>query len=423
MRRNFQELKHRLVSAPVLAVPINGIGFTIFCDASKIGFGCVLMQNNKVIAYASRQLRPYEKNYPTHDLELGAIIFALKIWRHYLYGEHCEIFTDHKSLKYIFTQKELNMRQRRWIELFKDYDVNINYHPGKANAVADALSRKADCNVASLITSQRKILEDLDKMGIEVHVRDPSITIMALQVKPDLQERIRIKQLEDPFLVSLRESIEQGKPSEFHIRMDGSIWLRERICVPKNAELKLEIMQEAHTTPYTVHPGSTKMYRDIKGNFWWPNMKREIARFVLECPICQQVKVDHQKAPGLLQPLRIPSWKWEDISMDFVTGLPKTSAGYDSIWVIVDRLTKVAQFIPVKKTMTLEKLTRLYIREIVTNYGVPVNIASDRDPRFVSRFWRSLHKTLGTKLNFSTAYHPQSDGQTERVIQILEDML
>ena len=191
------------MSAPVLAVPINGIGFTIFCDASKIGFGCVLMQNNKVIAYASRQLRPYEKNYPTHDLELGAIIFALKIWRHYLYGEHCEIFTDHKSLKYIFTQKELNMRQRRWIELFKDYDVNINYHPGKANAVADALSRKADCNVASLITSQRKILEDLDKMGIEVHVRDPSITIMALQVKPDLQERIRIKQLEDPFLVSL----------------------------------------------------------------------------------------------------------------------------------------------------------------------------------------------------------------------------
>ena len=139
-------------------------------------------------------------------------------------------------------------------------------------------------------------------------------------------------------------------------------------------------------------------------------MRREIARFVLECPICQQVKVDHQKAAGLLQPLRIPSWKWEDISMDIVTGLPKTSTGYDSIWVIVDRLTKVAQFIPVKKTMTLEKLTRLYIREIVTNYGVPVNIASDRDPRFVSRFWRSLHKTLGTKLNFSTAYHPQSDG-------------
>jgi hypothetical protein len=160
------------------------------------------------------------------------------------------------------------------------------------------------------------------------------------------------------------------------------------------------------------------MYRDIKGNFWWPNMKREIARFVLECPICQQVKVDHQKPAGLLQPLEIPSWKWEGVSMDFVTGLPRTSAGYDAIWVIADRLTKVAQFIPIKKTFSLERLAKLYIKEIVANYGIPNSIVSDRDPRFVSRFWKSLHGALGTKLNFSTAYNPQSDGQLERVIQI-----
>ena len=420
---NFQELKQRLVTAPVLAVPISGIGFTIFCDASKIGLGCVLMQNNKVIAYASRQLKTHEKNYPTHDLELGAVIFALKIWRHYLYGERCEIYTDHKSLKYIFTQKELNMRQRRWLELLKDYDININYHPGKANVVADALSRKTACNMACLITTQRDILRDMEKLGIEVYVRDSTSTVMALQVKPDLQDKIRMKQIDDPFLLNLRKGIEQGKPSEFHVRSDGSVWLRNRICVPDQSDLKLEIMQEAHSTPYTVHPGSTKMYHDIKGNFWWPNMKREIAKFVLECPICQQVKVDHQKPAGLLQPLKIPTWKWEEISMDFVTGLPQTSAGYDAIWVIVDRLTKAAQFIPVKKTFSLEKLAKLYIKEIVANYGVPVDITSDRDPRFVSRFCKSLHKALGTKLNFSTAYHPQSDGQSERVIQILEDML
>ena len=140
------------MSAPVLIVPSGDEGFTIYSDASKMGLGCVLMQNNKVVAYASRQLKPYEQNYPTHDLELAAVVFALKIWRHYLYGVKCEIFTDHKSLKYIFTQKELNMRQRRWLELLKDYDLTINYHPGKANAVADALSKKTPSNLATLVT-------------------------------------------------------------------------------------------------------------------------------------------------------------------------------------------------------------------------------------------------------------------------------
>jgi hypothetical protein len=182
-------------------------------------------------------------------------------------------------------------------------------------------------------------------------------------------------------------------------------------------------MQEAHTSAYTVHPGSIKMYNDLKGVFWWPNMKREIAQYVLECTTCQQVKVDHKKTAGPLQPLEIPTWKWEGISMDFVTGLPRTSVGYDAIWVIVDRLAKVTQFIPIKKTYSVQRLAKLYIKEIVALYGIPNNIVSDRDPRFVSRFWKSLHKALGTKLSFSTAYHPQTDGQSERTIQVLEYML
>jgi hypothetical protein len=154
--QSFQELKRRLVSAPILTIPDGSGGFIIYSDASKKGLGCVLMQHGRVVAYASRQLKPYEQNYPTHDMELAAVVFALKIWRHYLYGVQCEIFTDHKSLKYIFTQKELNMRQRRWLELIKDYDLTIKYHPGKANVVADALSRKSTGNLAAMLTTQRQ---------------------------------------------------------------------------------------------------------------------------------------------------------------------------------------------------------------------------------------------------------------------------
>ena len=166
--QSFQELKQRLVSAPILTIPTGDEGFTIYSDASKKGLGCVLMQHGKVVAYASRQLKPYEQNYPTHDLELAAVIFALKIWRHHLYGAQCEVFTDHKSLKYIFTQKELNMRQRRWLELLKDYDLTIHYHPRKANVVADALSRKSMGNLAVLITHQSQLFEDIRKLELDI---------------------------------------------------------------------------------------------------------------------------------------------------------------------------------------------------------------------------------------------------------------
>ena len=163
--KSFQELKARLTSAPVLVLPSGSGGFTVFCDASRIGLGCVLMQHGRVVAYASRQLKKHEHNYPTHDLELAAVVFALKIWRHYLYGETCEIFTDHKSLKYIFDQKELNLRQRRWLELLKDYDCTISYHPGKANVVADALSRKSSSSLAHIAPTYRPIIRDMQQLA------------------------------------------------------------------------------------------------------------------------------------------------------------------------------------------------------------------------------------------------------------------
>ena len=190
-------MKKRLTSAPILVTPSGKEGFAVYCDASKDGLGCVLTQNEKVIAYGSRQLKPYEKNYPTHDLELAAVIFALKSWRHYLYGVHCKIFTDHKSLKYIFTQKEINMRQRRWLELLVDYDLEINYHPGKANVVADALSRKNQTSMSNPITTQKELLRDLELMSIEVKVHKANVTLAAIEIQPSIIEEIKAAQKED----------------------------------------------------------------------------------------------------------------------------------------------------------------------------------------------------------------------------------
>ena len=165
------------------------------------------------------------------------------------------------------------------------------------------------------------------------------------------------------------------------------------------------------------------MYKDLKKHYWWPGMKNDVVKHVEQCLTCQQVKAEHQRPAGTLQPLNIPQWKWEDITMDFVVGLPRTKDSHDAIWVIVDRLTKSAHFLPVRTTYTMDKYAEIYVKEVVRLHGVPLSIVSDRDSRFTSSFWKSLHKALGTRLAFSTAFHPQTDGQSERTIQTLEDML
>nr|GEX52024.1 putative reverse transcriptase domain-containing protein [Tanacetum cinerariifolium] len=341
--RQFLGLAGYYRSVPILSLPEGSKDFVVYCDASHKGLGVVLMQREKVIAYVSRQLKIHEQNYTTHDLELGSVVFALKIWRHYLYGTKCTVFTDHKSLQHILGQKELNMRQQRWLELLSDYDCDICYHPRKANIVADALSRK-----------------EWDK---PLH-------------KEDVGGMIRM-----------------GIPKErFEPRADGTLCLNSKSWLPCYGDLRSVIMHESYKSKYSIHLGYKKMYQDMKKLYWWPNMKADIATY-------------------------------DNITMDFIPKLPKSSQRLDTIWVIVNRLTKSAHFLPTRENDPMDKLARLYLDRIVTRHGTPVSIICDRDGRFTSNFWKTFQNALGTNLDMSTAYHPETDWQSERTIQTLEDML
>nr|GEX06793.1 putative reverse transcriptase domain-containing protein [Tanacetum cinerariifolium] len=265
------------------------------------------------------------------------------------------IYTDHKSLQHIFDQKELNMRQKRWLDLFSDYECEIKYHPAQGEAFKD----------------ENVLAEGLN-----------------------------------------------GTNQQMEKREDGSLYYIDHIWVLLVGGVKTKIMDKAHKTRYYVQPRANKMYYDLRDMYWWPGMKKEIATYVSKCLTCAKVKAEHQRPSSLLQQPEIPEWKWEKIAMDFIIKLQGSSSGHDAIWVIVDRLTKTTHFLAIREDYSMEKLARLYIDEIVARHGVPVLIIYDRDGRFTSRFWKTMQKALGTRLDMSMAYHPQMDGQSERTIQI-----
>ncbi|GJS17873.1 putative reverse transcriptase domain-containing protein [Tanacetum coccineum] len=332
----FQTLKNKLCSAPILALPQGAENFIVYCDASHKGLGAVLMQNEKVIAYASRQLKIHEKNYTTHDLELGAVVFALKIWRHYLYGTKRMVFTDHKK-------------------------------------------RIKPLRVRALV-----------------------MTIGLDHPKQTLEAQIEVQKPENIKKEDVGGMIRKDIPKEkLEPRTDGTLCLNGRSWLPCYGDLRTVIMHESHKSKYSIHPGSDKMYQDMKNLYWWPNMKAEIATYVSKCLTCARVKTKHQRPSGLLVQPEIPQWKWDNVTMDFVTKLPKSSQGHDTICVVVNQLTRYAIFTPMRETDSMERLVRMYLKEVVTMHGIPVSIICDRDPRFASNFWRSLQKPLGTSLDMS----------------------
>jgi hypothetical protein len=248
----------------------------------------------------SRQLKIDERNYPTHDLELAAVVHALKTWRHYLYGQKCDIYTGHKSLMYIFTQQELNMRQRRWLELIKDYELEIHYHLGKANVVADALSKKSQVNMMVAYPTPYELAKEFDRLSLGFPNNTQGVIV---ELEPTLEREIKDGQKDNEKINEIWQLILDGKGKDFQEDIEGVVWFKDRLYVPDIKSIWELILKEAHETAYSIHPRSEKMYQDLKKRFWWYRIKREIAEYVAIWDSCQRIKAEHQRPACLLQPL------------------------------------------------------------------------------------------------------------------------
>ena len=246
-----------------------GQGYIVYCDASKAGLGCVLMQSGRVVAYGSHQLKNHEQNYPTHDMELAAVVFALKIWHHYLYGEQFEMYSDHKSLKYIFTQRDLNMRQHRWMEFLEDYDFTLHYHHGKANVVANALSRKSRGAFVIIASREWRMLETVGQFGLQ-YSEQAQGTLGNLVAAPSLLSRVIESQGKDAELVSIRDRVQSGTGNKgWTIHADGSLRYRGWVVVSQLTDLREKILMEFHCSQFAVHLSGKKMYQDLHRQYYW----------------------------------------------------------------------------------------------------------------------------------------------------------
>jgi hypothetical protein len=383
-----EKMKEVMSTCPVLALPDFGIPFTLECDASGEGIGAVLMQNRHPLAYESRKLRGPELLYSIYDKEMLAIMHALAKFRQYLVGARFVVKSDHNSLKYLLEQKDLNERQQKWVSKIQAYDFDIEFIKGKNNAVVNALSRR------------------------------PSIFAMS-GMSVDWKEHLIVEYAKDQFACQLLD----GKIQDDNFRViNDLIYYKGRIFLVPGSALKAKILHACHNSPVAGHQGISKTYRQVGERFAWKGLKEDVMKHVKECTTCQEKKDEHTHPAGLLQPLPIPEHKWESISMDFITGLPRAQ-GKDCIFMVVDRLTKFAHFFPIATDFSVAQVAELFFREVFRLHGLPKTIISDRDSRFMSTFWQELFRLVGTTLTPSTSYHPQTDGQTEIVNKWVEGYL
>ena len=477
----FKALKILLSTAPILVPPNlepDAPPFHVTCDASQVGLGALLSQDGHPVAYESRKMLPAETRYGTGEQELLAVVHAMRTWRCYLEGVKSVVVTDHNPNTYLQTQPMLSRRQVRWSEYLQNFDFTWMYKPG-VNNPADPLSRMPGYETEELkqvpnfelhcllyamwswgdreedyepweqqyqipsmetllvLTREQRRQRREEKFGVqEVPAppaaskkpeKGPYVTIdpdVDLDVAPprppasiaSFQEKCRKGYTQDPWFKdpSNKQDLEEE---------DGLYFKSQRLVVPDVGRLRAEIMIEEHDTPYGGHQGRDRTVERIGRMFWWPSINKDIETFVKTCHACQQNKVSRRRAAGALQPLPIPLRRWSDVSMEFITALPITSAGNTQIVVFVDRMTKMVHLDALDANATAEDVALSFRHNVFRLHGLPLNIVSDRDSKFTSHFWAELMRLIGSKRNLSTAYHPRSDGQTERTNQVLEDML
>lgn len=428
----FDRLKNVLVQAPVLAHANPELPYFIHTDASGFAVSAVLSQDQgngrQPIAYWSRKMNDAQKKYPVHEQELLAIVLAVEHWRCYLSGSThpVHVFTDHRSLQWLSTQPTLSHRQARWVEALQEFSFMIEYVEGKENKVADALSRRRDYEQEAERDAQKekRRVEPQQRLQLILPLgsaaTEHSNTISTNVDSSALLHRIKDAAVRDEeYQLRLKKAVQMGLKVK-----DGLLYTEDGILhLPHDMEVKSQILHEIHDTQTGGHLGMNKTLKKLRQRVYWHGMDRDVVQYVKSCVTCASTKPSQQLPAGKLVPLPIPHRPWETISIDFIGPLPKTDNYHDFILVVVDKFTKMAHFIPTNQEVTAKQTAKLVLREVVRLHGVPSQIISDRDPRFTSEFWKELWKQMGTQLKMSTSYHPQTDGQTERAIRVLEDML
>ncbi|CAA0831446.1 Uncharacterized mitochondrial protein AtMg00860, partial [Striga hermonthica] len=391
----FEELKKAMTTTPVLAMPRFDVLFEIHSDASDIGIGAVLVQEGRPLAYLSKALGPARLGLSAYVKEMLAVVEAVRVWRPYLLGRRFRIVTDQQPLKHLLEQRIVTPEQQKFVSKLMGFDFEIVYRPGRQNTVADALSRREDVAELDAITGPTwAVWNELRKAQDEdAHCRD-------------VIEKLNVGQDED----------------EDHDMHEGLLLYHGRVVVPKAGSLREEIIRHFHDSKFGGHSGVFRTWMRIASTFYWPGLRGDVRDYVRRCDECQRTKADARRPGGLLQPLPVPARIWEDITMDFIEGLP-LSNGFNGVMVVVDRLIKYAHFIPLTHPYTAKSIAKLFVEYVMKLHGVPRSIVSDRDRIFMSSFWSEFFKLQGTELSMSSAYHPQTDGQTEVTNRTLEQYL